>query len=184
MVMDKVIFVITVTAALFDILFQITVMLRKRWCTNGDWAIAQFLMAAGALSYLLRNALEDKQIYQIYVVLLIVCIAVFTVLKIFHICFFRVQGAKKKLGKAVANMVEQFREERQIDQNSLTIYGNIEEEGTGILVFKDIPKDMRIALMKKITVFLDKYGYSINLGCVLLILLDIAALIIVFSMFL
>ena len=70
-----------------------------------------------------------------------------------------------------------------MNENRLSIYGDIEGDGIGILVTKDVPETQTRVLIRWIEDLLDKYGYPVYLSCALMILLDIASVVIVLAMF-
>ena len=180
---DLLIFGVTVLSAFFDILFQTAIMLKRNWCVRGEWTVAQFLMMAGAFSYLMKNALTEAQIHRIYLILLGICCLTCLIFRLLGIRFFRILGAKNALGKGIADLTEKFRQENDLNENRLSIYGDIEGDGIGILVTKDVPETQTRVLIRWIEDLLDKYGYPVYLSCALMILLDIASVVIVLAMF-
>ena len=176
--MNVVIFGLTAVAAAADIYLRLRLLLQKQWCSNGVWAIAQFLMALGAFCYLLENNMAEKSIFLLYGILLIVCVAVVGLLKWKRICFVKIHGVKRRIGKAVCDIVERFRKQNKIAAENLFIYGDLAQNEAGILVLKDIQKPVQLQIQNKIQVFLDKYGYTIRVQCICLMLLDIGAVLI------
>lgn len=175
----KALHILAVVAAIINIAVNITALFRIKMTFNCNIYLTEYIMTVVVLLFLLKNMLSDNMAVLLSIIFAIMWCVIRIGFKLRNMYFVRVFGINKIMHNTLREKLEQICAEHQLDRTSVYIYGGDSKTPCNTVIFKNVGKSIRTAVIKETEHFLKTYSHDAKFTHIVSIFADIAVIFIV-----